>query len=295
MNRSFWVSKTQTLWRPKMVFQPVIPLSGFGGWNFLQSTYDSQLETYSSTPQIKNDIDYFTEKFAEPMAVEDFLSDPRLRRISMTAFGLSGEEWKTGYIRTVLDEVQDPESTFLARLNNPQYNEFANELRPVDGKILLTLPDLEKITARFSAESFELAVGEQDNAMRLSLNYQSEISDLVTEGSSDQTILYRLLGSVPVRTVLESALGLPADIQKLDLDRQAAILDDKLKSQFNISSIQDLTDPEVIDRAVSRYMALDGLNRNAAATGPAATALVLLGNAAGFGSIASQNLFLSGL
>ena len=158
----------------------------------------------------------------------------------------------------------------------------------------MTLPDLERITARFAAESFELAVGQQDNAMRLSLNYQSEIPELVTDGSSDQTVLYRLLGSVPVRSVLESALGLPTEIQSLDLDRQAAILDEKLQSQFGISSVQELKDPEVMDRIVSRYMALDGLNRNAAATGPAATALVLLGNAAGFGSIASQNLFLSG-
>ncbi len=276
-----------------MVFQPVIPLSGFGGWNFLQSTYDAQLETFSNSAQIKNDIDYLTEKFAEPMAVEDFLSDQRLRRITMTAYGLAGEEWKTGYVRTVLEEVQDPESTFLARLNNPQYNQFAEAMRPIDGKILLTLPDLERMTARFSAESFELAAGEQDNAMRLSLNFQSEISELVTDGSSDQTVLYRLLGSVPVRSVLESALGLPTEIQSLDLDRQAAILDEKLQSQFGISSVQDLKDPEVMDRIVSRYMALDGLNRNAAATGPAATALVLLGNAAGFGSIASQNLFLS--
>lgn len=278
-----------------MVFQPVIPLSGFGGWNFLQSTYDAQLQTYSNAPQIKNDVDYFTEKFAEPMAVEDFLGDSRLRRISMTAFGLAGEEWKTGYVRTVLDEVQDPASTFLARLNNPQYSRFADAMRPVDGQILLTLPDLQDITARYAAESFELAVGEQDNAMRLSLNYQQEINQLVTDGATDQTVLYRLLGSVPVRTVLESALGLPTEVRQLDLDQQARVLDEKLKSQFGLSSIQDLKDPDVVDRMVSRYMALDGLNQNAAATGPAATALALLGNAAGFGSIASQNLFLSGV
>lgn len=278
-----------------MVFQPVIPLSGFGGWNFLQSTYDAQLQTYSNSPQIKNDVDYFTEKFAEPMAVEDFLSDPRLRRISMTAFGLAGEEWKTGYVRTVLDEVQDPASTFLARLNNPQYTRFAEAMRPVDGEILLTLPNLQDITARYAAESFELAVGEQDNAMRLSLNYQDEINQLVADGASDQTVLYRLLGSVPVRTVLESALGLPTEMRQLDLDQQARVLDEKLKSQFGLSSVQDLKDPETVDRMVSRYMALDGLNQNTAATGPAATALALLGNAAGFGSIASQNLFLSGI
>ena len=50
--------------------------------------------------------------------------------------------------------------------------------------------------------------------MRLSLNYQDEINQLVTDGSTDQTVLYRLLGSVPVRTVLESALGLPTEMQQ---------------------------------------------------------------------------------
>lgn len=278
-----------------MVFQPVIPLSGFGGWNFLQTTYDSQLETYSNSAQIKNDIDYLKEKFRDAVPVEDFLSDQRLRRITLTAHGLGGEEWKTGYIRKVLEEVQDPESSFLDRLNNPQYSSFAKAMRPYDGKILLTVVDLEEMTARFAAESFEEAVGEQDNSMRLSLNYKSNIAELVTEGSSDTTILYRLLGSVPMRTVLETTLGLPTEVQQLDLDRQADILNEKLRSQFGISSIQDLKDPEMIDKVVTRYMALEGLNASASATSSAATALVLLNNAVGFGAVASQNLFLSNI
>jgi hypothetical protein len=276
------------------MFQPVIPISGFGGWNFLQSTYDKQLETFSQAPQIQRDSAYFAEKFSEPLAVEDFLSDPRLRRISMAAFGLSGEEWKTGYIRNVLEEVQDPESTFLVRLNNPQYASFAKALEPGNGVISLTSSDIEDITSRFAAESFEIAVGEQDNSMRLSLNYSGEISELVTEGSSDNAILFRLLGSVPVRTVLETALSLPSSLNNLDLDSQADYLKERLTSQFGISSLQDLKSPELIDKAVQRYQVMQGLNQTMAATSSASTALVLLGNAAaGFGTVASQNLFLS--
>lgn len=275
------------------MFQPVIPLSGLGGWSFLQSTYDSQLETYSSSAQIKNDIDYFTEKLSQPIAVEDFVTDGRLRRISLTSFGLAGEEWKTGYIRTVLDEVQDPESTFLTRLNNSSYTNFAEALQPSGGNISLSSAQIESITSQFASESFAEAVGEQDNAMRLSLNFQSEISNLVTASATDQTNLYRMLGSVPVRTVMETALGLPTEFSALDIDRQAEILDEELQKKFSISSLQDLTQPDVMERVVQRYQVLESLNQTAAATGPAATALTLLTNAVGFGAVASQNLFLS--
>lgn len=275
------------------MFQPVIPLSGLGGWSFLQSTYDSQLETYSSSAQIKNDIDYFTEKLSQPIAVEDFVTDGRLRRISLTSFGLAGEEWKTGYIRTVLDEVQDPESTFLTRLNNSSYTDFAEALQPSGGNISLSSAQIESITSQFASESFAEAVGEQDNAMRLSLNFQSEISNLVTASATDQTNLYRMLGSVPVRTVMETALGLPTEFSALDIDRQAEILDEELQKKFSISSLQDLTQPDVMERVVQRYQVLESLNQTAAATGPAATALTLLTNAVGFGTVASQNLFLS--
>jgi hypothetical protein len=278
-----------------MVFQPVIPLSGFGGWAFLQSTYDRQLDAFSNAPQIKNDTEYFKEKMSQPMAVEDFLSDQRLRRISLTSFGLDGEEWKIGFHRKVLDESQDPESTFLARLNNPQYTRFADGLQPRDGVISLSSAQVDEIAARYTAESFELAVGEQDNSMRLSLNYQTEIGELVTEGSTDQAVLFKLLGSVPVRSVLESALGLPTDIRSLPIEAQAELLDERLKSRLNISSVQDLTQPDVIERTVQRYQALQGLTEFNAGSGAASNALVLLGNAAGFGAVASQNLFLGSL
>lgn len=148
-----------------MTFQPVLPLPGLAGWNFLQETYDSQLDTYSKSPSIQRDIEYFKEKFAQPLAVEDFLSDPRLRRVSLTAFGLNGEEWKTGYIRNILEEVQDPESTFLQRLNNTQYTNFAESLEPANGFINLLSSEIDTIAARFAAESFELAVGSQNDSM----------------------------------------------------------------------------------------------------------------------------------
>ena len=276
-----------------MTYQPVIPLPGLGGWNFLQATYDRQFDTFSNTFQIKDDTEYLKEKLSQRPAVEDFLSDPRLRRITLTAFGLDGEEWKVGFHRKVLEEKQDPDSTFLQRLNNPQYTRFADALSPIDGELVLSSDQIDQIAARYAAESFELAVGEQNNSMRLSLNYQSEIAEIATDGSTDETIIFRILGDVPIRSVLETALSIPSDIGQLDLDRQADYFTERLRSQFNISSLQDLKNPEIIEKMIARYQAIDGINQNSATLSSASTALTLLQNASGFGALASQNLFLS--
>lgn len=274
------------------MFRPVIPTSGFGGWNFLQSTYDRQLESHSDSITVKNDRNYMMEKLSNPIKVEDLLDDRRLLRTALQSFDLGGEEWKRGFIDKALTESADPDSTFLARLNNPAYTAFAEVFKPTNGVITLSPDQLTELSKDFDRESFETAVGEVDNSMRLALNFQSDISSLVGEGSSDNAILYRMLGSVPVRTVLETATGLPTEVRALGLEKQAEILQKRLSSQFGIRDLNDLKDPEVIDKVLSRFQAMETLNQGPSALTPGSTALTLL---QGIGSTASQNLFLGTL
>ncbi len=283
----------QTTWRLRSgMYNPVIPTSGFAGWNFLQATYDRQLQSHSDSVTVANDRNYMLEKLSSPITQEDFLDDRRLLGAVMAAFDLGGEEWKRGFIDKALTEAADPESSFLARLNNPQYTAFAEMFRPSGGIIALSEEKLAELSQDYNRETFETAVGDVDNSMRLALNFQSGISELVGENSSEKAILYRMLGSVPVRTVLETATGLPTDIRSLSLDKQADMLQDRLSSQFGISDLNQLKDPEMIDKVLTRFQAIESINQGVTATTPGSTALTLL---QGIGSTASQNLFLSGL
>lgn len=273
------------------MFQPIIPLSGIGGWNFLQSTYDRQLENFADSAQVRNDREYMENKLSSPMSLEDFMDDSRLLRVTMTAFDLGGEEWKRGFIDKVLTESSDPESSFLERLNNAQYTRFAEALSPNEkGTINLSPEALTDIGNRFEAASFKVEVGEIDDNMRLGLNYQTEIGELVSASSSDEANLYRLLGSVPVRAVLESALNLPSDIANLSVEKQAEIFDEKLQSTFGIQNVSELIDPDMINRVVTRFHAIESLNGEISSSARGATALTLL---TGVGSGASENMFLS--
>ena len=211
----------------------------------------------------------------------------------MTAHDLEGEEWKRGFIDKVLSEVGDPESQFLARLNNPEYSSFADTFAPNNGLISLSAEALSDLTEKFEAVAFRSAIGEVDNNMRLSLNYQSKITELVGDGSSDDAILFRLLGSVPVRKVLETALNLPTDILRLPIERQADILQERLQDRFGINDLEDLTSPEMIDKVIQRFHAIEAINQGTSNTSPGSIALAILNNSIGFGSGASQNLFLS--
>jgi hypothetical protein len=275
------------------MFQPIITSSGIGGWNFLQSTYSRQLETFSDTPAVKNDLAYMQEKLSHPISQEDFLDDRRLLRITMTAMGLEGEEWKRGFIDKALTEAGDPESSFLARLNNRGYTEFAETFRPVNGVINVTPSIVKDIAARYQRAAFEGAVGEVDNSMRLSLNYQTNIGSLATEGTRSDTVLFRILGDIPVRTVLGQALNIPESVQTLSLERQAEIFEERL-SREGIQNPQDLSVPDNIDNIIRRYQAMESINQvTQAQTSSASIALTLLNNAVGFGSIANENLFRS--
>lgn len=274
------------------MFQPAVPFSGLSGWNFLQTTYDRQLESFSSSAQVKNDKDYLEAKLSEPMSQEDFLDDPRLMRITMTAFDLGGEEWKKGFVDKVLTEVSDPESSFLDRLNNTQYTRFAEALAPSNGTISISAETLADIGTRFEAVSFKVAVGEIDNSMRLALNYQSEISETAGSSSSNDAIAYSLLGSIPMRTVLETTLNLPSDIASLDIEKQAEILQTKLNEQFGIKDLSTLSDSENVTKVIQRYQAMESINSGPAATAPGYVALTLLSN---IGSQSSYGLFQSQL
>ncbi len=275
-----------------MTFTPAIPLSGLTGWRMLEATYDRQLQAYSSSGQIQNDKTYLQGKLSSPISVEDFVDDPRLRRITMTAFGLGGEEWKRGFIQKVLTEAEQPSSDFLTRLNNNEYNNYADAFTPSDGIISLTETEVLEISAKFETAAFASAVGEINNDMRLSLNYRdgiAAIADASAAGVTNETIAYRILGNRPIRSVFETALNLSSDIAKLDVERQAVIFEEAIQSRFGISDLSQLSSPENIDRVVRSYHTMQSMNNPSLSTGPGSIALSLL--TGGLGEQSSANLF----
>ncbi len=145
-----------------------------------------------------------------------------------------------------------------------------------------------KIVAQYKERQFEVAVGDSNNALRLALNFKREITEYSNASDPDGTAWFSLMGSTPMREVMEAALGLPSEFGSLDVDLQQETFRDKARSTFGDSSLAVFNDPEVVEKAINSYLAREQINAGPSALTAGAGALQLLQNSGlGAGGLSS--------
>ncbi len=238
-----------------MTFQPTIPLSGNAGWAFLQRTRDIQQEAFLQAPALKRDTDYFRENISNVTTAAELVDDRRLLTVALGAFGLDDDLPNKFFIQKVLEEgTLDPES-FANKLSDKRYAQlseaFGFDLQPPNSA-LSTFAD--QIISQFEVRQFEIAVGEQDESMRLALGVEREIAALVASDTTDDGLWFTVMANPPLRSVFEGALRLPSELGALDVDRQLEILKDKSLSVFGDSSVRQFEDPEKQEELIRRFL-----------------------------------------
>lgn len=278
-----------------MFFQPVIGTGGYSGWLILQRTEIRQREIFEQSPSLERNIDYFRENIQNALSAKDLVSDRRLFSVALGAFGLDEEINKQAFVQKILEEGTENSDAFANRLNEPRYIALAEAFGygNTEGGSKVLLADFrEDIIARYKVRAFDLAVGEVDNDARLALNFRREISDIVSEDSSQDTVWFRIMGQQPIREVLETAFNLPREISQLDIDQQRELFEDKAARILGSSDPAVLSDPEVIDDVLRRFFLTRQAQNGPTSLTPGYSALTLLqGTALGAG--ATLNLFQS--
>lgn len=277
-----------------MSFSPAIPLSGIAGWQFLQRTQESQFETFERSPQLEREVEYFQENIWKVSSAEELVNDRVLFQISLGAFGLEDEVDKKFFMQKILQEGTDDPSSFANSLVDPKYAEmseafgFGNLVGPNN-----VLSDFStRLVAQYKERQFEIAVGETDNSLRLAMNFKRSISDYANGSDPADVGWFSLMGDVPMRKVMEGALGLPSQFGSLDVDLQQEMLRDKSREKFGDSSLAVFNDPEVVEKAINTYLAREQVNAGPSALTPGVGALTLL-QSSGFGAGGLSGLLLS--
>lgn len=278
-----------------MFFQPVVGAGGYSGWLVLQRTEPRQREIFEQSPTLERNVEYFRENIQNALSAKDLVSDRRLLTVALGAFGLDDELNKQAFVQKILEEGTETTDTFANRLNEPRFIALADAFgygNASNGADILAEGFTEDIIARYKTRAFDLAVGEVDNDARLALNYRREISDIVSEDSSQETIWFRIMGQQPIKEVLETALNLPSEISQLDIDRQRELFEDKAARILGSSDPAVLSDPDVLDDVLRRFFLIRQAESGPTSSTPGFTALSLL-QAAPLGAGATQNLFQS--
>lgn len=240
-----------------MTYTPVVPLGGLAGWAFLKRTLETQKAAFVASPEIKRDEDYFREKIGGIKTAEQLVSDRRLLRVALGAFGLDDDINNKFFIRKVLEDGTLTVDALSNRLADKQYLAFSKAFGFGDFSVPRTqLSDFaDNILAQYTTRSFETAVGEQNDTMRLALNAERELPTLAARNLTEDTLWFTVMGNAPLRQVFQTAFGLPTSFGSLDLDQQLSTYKAKAEQAFGADGIKQFAQPEAMDALIRRFLA----------------------------------------
>ncbi len=265
-----------------MSFQPIIPMSGLGGWAFLSRTRAKQEATFNATPMLQREATYFRDKIADIRSADDLVKDRRLLRVALGAFGLQQDLDNRAFIRQVIEGGSEDRRALANRLSDKRYlalaQGFAHLAKGADPTLA---PDglADRLITRFKGREFEVAVGEQDQTMRMALAFQRDLPALVQDYKTETSRWYGALGNPPLRQVLETSLGLPKEFGLLDIDDQVVRMRKALQQRFGTTDLSDITSPDSIEKVTRRFMVMQQLREIQTQISPGNGALFLLQSA----------------
>ncbi|MCL4066224.1 DUF1217 domain-containing protein [Pseudomonas sp. GX19020] len=259
-----------------MSFQPVLPADGYGGWLLLKRTMPAQAKAFQQAPVNQRDAQYFRNKIGTVTTADDLVSDRRLLKIALSAFGLEQDINAKAFVKKILSDGVDSPKDLSNRLADKSYRTFAASFGLDGARLPKTLDEgfADALLDQYYVRQFEAAVGEQNDSFRLALNAEREIGKLAASPASEDTKWFTIMGNKPLRQVLEKSFGLPAGFSNLDIDQQLRVLKSRAQSQFGASTVSQFSESTKMEKLVRNFIVRESLTTMS--NSPARNALVLL-------------------
>lgn len=277
-----------------MSFQPLVPIGGIAGFRFVEKTLASQQEVFNKSPLMAREVQHFKDNVWKHDTAEKLADDYITFKVALGAFGLEDEVSKKFFIKKILEEGTEDRGALANRLVDPRYRALSEEFGY--GNLLgtnVTQSDFaSRLVDQYQIRQFEKAVGNSDNSIRLAMNFKREIAQFTGDFPTEDTPWFQIMGNTPLRTVFETAFGLPTAIGTLDVDKQLEMFKDKANSILGTDALKVFSDPEKVDEIIERFLARAQLDQGPTNSTRGFAALSLLQNN-GFGASSTANLLLS--
>lgn len=264
-----------------MSFVPAIGLAGYGGWAVLKRTEAAQKAAFANQASVTRDEAYFRARIGQVTTAEQLVSDRRLLTVALGAFGLEADVNNRYFLRKVLEEGTLAEGALALKLSDTRYREFSAAFGFDLAVPRTKLSDFaDKILPQWKDRQFEVAVGQVDDSLRLSMNAERELAKLAKSGMGAEAKWFSVMGQAPLREVFQTAFGLPAAFGTLDIDVQKSMLKQKARAAFGDDSVAQFADADRMAQLVKRYLLRDQVPSAGTGIGASSVALTLVSQTA---------------
>jgi Protein of unknown function (DUF1217) len=227
------------------------------------------LNAIASKSQVKREVKYYLDHISKIKTIDDFIGDRRLFAFAMKAFGLEDMTYAKAFVRKALAEGTDNANSFANRLVDPRLKEFAGTFNFARrGEYTTTFAEVKQGTVdRYVRQALEEDAGRQNEGVRLALYFERKAGTLSGP--------YSILADKALIGVVQTALDIPASSSAQAIEKQAAVLTEKL-------DLTSLKDPKKLKAFLEKFtLKWELANPSAAAAVPsllpAATASVSSG------------------
>ncbi|WP_417523442.1 DUF1217 domain-containing protein [Marinovum sp.] len=263
-----------------MSFQPILSGTGLLGWKLLNRTMETQQSALNRSAEISRDTAYFEANIAKVETAEQLVSDRRLLRVALGAYGLQDDLDNKYFIRKILEEGTRDSDALANKMADDRYTQFsaAFGFDQFSGANTYSPAFAREVVDKFNRASFEQAVGNQDDSLRIALYTDRTLPELAAdESATEDSRWFTVMGVPALREIFQTALNLPSSFSQLDLDQQLDVFREKSGARFGASEVADFADPELREKLVEQYLLQSQLKESTAYSGMS-VALTLLQN-----------------
>jgi hypothetical protein len=239
-------------------------------YRLVQQNREQRFNAYVDSPKTQREIDYFGEKIAELESPDDVIQDYRLKKFILQSFGLEDLENSNYMLERILTDDLGSEDALAYRMNDPRFQDIAITLRLDQGIETIQTPDVvNKIVQRYLINGFEKEVGDDNVAARQAMYFKRNA------GSMEN--IFQLMADPTLKEVARLGAGLPAEIARLDFDRQAELYEKNIQ-------VEQLKDPKYVDDLINRFLIRSDLENGGGFNADSAM-VGLFGNSSGLMNI----------
>lgn len=215
-------------------------LSTLASYRLMVRDLDRTLELKAAEAPVALETENYLERIGEIRSIEEFLGDTRVFRYAMTAFGLEEMAFAKGYMRKILTEGVDNPEAFAFRVNDPRFLDFARTFNFAHFGEETTRSEgvRDPVVQRYVRQSLEVSAGEENEGVRLAL-YFERMAPTITSA-------FGILADAALLEVVRTTLGLPQQIGSMPIEKQAALIEDRL-------DLSEFQDKEALDRFLVRF------------------------------------------
>jgi hypothetical protein len=215
----------------------------------------------------KVESQYYDRTILTISSVDQLLRDQRLKAFIVRAYGLGKDVFDDTLRKVLTSEKLDPRS-FVNKSNNAAFKALAADFNfNTDGSVARSTAgvaqnkdDVIRTEGLYYRQKVEADAGSENEGVRLALYFERRASSI--------TSAYSILADKALLKVAQIALGLPASMSQLDIDRQAALLNRRL-------DLKDLKDPVKVQTFLRRFSSMWDVNNASAATATSPAALLI--------------------